>query len=58
LEAITGKHQIPSTKSQTSTNTQNPNDPNEQRVLKFGNWNLGFVWDLDIGIWNLEIENL
>jgi len=22
--------------------------------LEFGRWNLGFIWDLDIGIWNLS----
>jgi hypothetical protein len=47
------KFQAPNPKSQIISNDRNPNI---QILLlgSFGNWNLGFVWDLDIGIWDLS----
>jgi hypothetical protein len=51
------KFQIPSTKSQTSSKHQWPNDPNEESApasslfgsLEFGNWNLFGIWCLCFG---------
>ena len=27
-------------------------------ILGFGNWNLGFVWKLEFGYWDLEFEDV
>src|SRR4029077_2712569 len=50
------KHQAPITKHQTSTNFQGINDQNA-RALEFGTFHhscFGFVWCLELGIWNLD----
>jgi hypothetical protein len=46
-EAPNPKHQIPG-KSQTPK-SQRSKQASER---EFGNWRLGFTWDLKIGIWN------
>ena len=46
------KLQIPSTKSQVSTNVQNTKFPNEKVLnLDIGIWKLFGIWDLDIEIY-------
>jgi hypothetical protein len=42
-------------KSQITNSKQFPMTeiPNYKKFWLFGNWKLGFIWDLDIGIWDL-----
>jgi hypothetical protein len=49
------KFQTPNPKSQIISNNRNPNI----QILVvglFGNWSLGFIWDLDIGIWDFAVD--
>jgi hypothetical protein len=50
------KHQIPSTKFQTNPNARNSKFQTLSRFAIRGIriWILEFVWDLDIGAWNLN----
>src|SRR5580765_4679736 len=47
-EAPGPNHQTPSSKHQRSSTLQVPSSKRGQR---FGVWNLGFLWCLDLGIW-------
>jgi len=47
------KSQITNTKSQTNHNNQ---ISKFKTILGFENWDLGFVWKLEIGIWNFLPE--
>jgi hypothetical protein len=54
------KFQIPSTKFQISTNLQSPNDPNREKKhyhLCFGHWDLEFVCDLVLDVWNFILPS-
>jgi hypothetical protein len=46
------KFEARNSKFETSTNSQNPNDPNE-KGLSFENWRFGFVSSLEIRISDL-----
>src|SRR5580765_4827257 len=55
------KLQIPNSKLQRSTRSQTPNTklqtpeklqaPSSKRGPRFGAWNLGFLWCLELGFW-------
>src|SRR6266496_3640357 len=49
------KHQTPNTKHQApNTKHQTPNTreaPSSKRGPRFGAWNLGFLWCLELGFW-------
>ncbi|MFH2145086.1 MAG: hypothetical protein ABII75_03550 [Candidatus Omnitrophota bacterium] len=52
-----------SDKLQINSNNQASNEENKKEVCLFGNWNLGFIWDLVFarplarqGIWNFKIS--
>jgi hypothetical protein len=60
-EILNSKHEIPAfaeaaprrqAKLETSTNSQNPNDPNE-KVLNLDNWKFEFISSFDIRISDL-----
>src|SRR6266699_4542991 len=61
------KLQIPNSEIQKSTRSQTPNTklqtpeklqaPSSKRWLRFGAWNLGFLWCLEFGFWCFEIWN-
>jgi hypothetical protein len=51
------KHQMTSTKSQISSNAQYSKRFCFKKFGSFGDWKLGFVWDLWFGIWNLELRD-
>src|ERR1051326_3017874 len=46
------KPQIPNSKSQENSKIQAPKE--KRRTRCFGIWSLGFVWDLEFGIWDFE----
>src|SRR5437016_5219679 len=46
------KHQNPSSKHQRSSKLQ---IPSSKRRPRFGAWNLGFLWCLELGVWCLGL---
>jgi hypothetical protein len=45
--------EIPNLKLQISNNFQFPKSKTK-KFWSFENWDLGFVWDLEIGIWDFK----
>src|SRR5215204_1712145 len=49
------KSQVPSSKSQRTPKSQDPNQfPNQPPNLSLGHWELGGHWDLELGAWDLS----
>src|SRR6266567_977452 len=42
------KHQVPNTKHQAPNSRE---APSSKRGPRFGGWNLGFLWCLELGVW-------